>query len=87
LKQLTSFEQEEFNRIRTIQNGLDDRTIEQALKYYVQYKGNTSHLPHDKLPIAFKSALFMAEKSTSCSTVNVNAYLLRAKESLNPPLP
>lgn len=42
LKQLSSPEQDEFNRIRVIQNGIDDRTLEQSLKYYLEYKKNTA---------------------------------------------
>lgn len=42
MKQLSMIEQEEFSRLRGMQNGLEERTIEQALKYYVEYKNNTN---------------------------------------------
>lgn len=43
-------------------------------------------ISHEKLPIVFKSALFMAEKSVCCNTVNVIIFLLQGERIAEPSL-
>ena len=45
--QLTPQEAEEFNRLKMMQNGIEDSTFKQALSYYLQYRSRAEVLLSD----------------------------------------